>query len=375
MRPVTLDEGMLDELAKARGEALVSVLIPTHVKGPEVAQDRIRLKNALTGIDGMLSDAGWRRVDREARLERARGLLDDEDFWAHQGSGLALYVDEAAEMFPVALADEPPAVSTIADCYHIRHLLPGLMRAPLPALVLTKGAVTLYSVDGRVATAVEADLPASFEDVNWFIHRERYVTRHADARGSAGVQHGHDPADRTDEDVLRFLRAVAQALDEYLDRGPVVVLGDGPVIDDFRKVSDREVIGLRLNGTHRTDSPAEIWRSVSPVIEDRKVAELSSNRDAAREALGTLDTVTMFPDALYAAVSGRLSHLYLRRDADPIWGRFEPAALNAAAGTFDGVGSVDLLDRLAATAHATGAKIRPMEGDADGCDFVGVRRF
>jgi hypothetical protein len=375
MRPVTLDEGLLDELAKARGDALVSVLIPTHVKGPDVAQDRIRLKNALTEIDGMLSDAGWRRVDREARLERARALLDDDDFWAHQGSGLALYVDDTAEILPVALADEPPALATIADCYHIRHLLPGLMRTPLPALVLTKGAVALYTVESVAATAVDADLPASFEDVNWFIERERFETRHADARGSAGVQHGHDPADRTAEDLLRFLRAVAQALDEHVDRGPVVVLGDEPVIDDFRKVTDRPVIGLRLDGTHRTDSPAEIWRSVSPVIEDRKVAELSSNRDAACEALGTADTVTMFPDALYAAASGRLSHLYLRRDIDPIWGRFEPAALDAAAGTFDGVGSVDLLDRLAATARATGAKIRPMEGDADGCDFVGVRRF
>lgn len=375
MRPMTLDEGLFDEVAKTRGEALVSILMPTHTKGPEIAQDRIRLKNALSDIDAMLGDAGWRRSDREARLEKARALLDDDDFWAHQGQGLAMYIDGEGDIRPVALGEEPPAVCTVADSHHIRHLLVELMEETLPALVLTKGAVALYSVDSREASVIDADLPESFDDVNWFMDRERQEQRHADRSGSAGVLHGHDPADRRNEDLQRFLRAVAQAATDAIGTGPLVVLGDDPVIDDFRRISDREIVALGLDGTGRFDSPAEIAKRVQPIIADRVAAALAANNQAARDALGTADTVTLFPDVLYAAVSGRLSQVYLQRDAPPVWGRFDAAALEAAAGSDHGVGSVDLLDRLIDAARTTGADLRVMEGDADGCEFVGVRRF
>ncbi|MEX2423651.1 MAG: hypothetical protein WD990_06705 [Acidimicrobiia bacterium] len=376
MRPMTLDEGLFDEVAKTRGAALVSILLPTHVKGPEIAQDRIRLKNALSDIEGMLSEAGWRRSDREARLGKARGLLDDDDFWAHQGRGLALYIDGEGEIRPVALGDEPPAMCIVADSHHIRHLLVELMEESLPALVLTKGAVALYLVDSRQASAIDADLPSSFDDVNWFMDRERQEQRHADSAGSAGVRHGHDPQDRMTEDLHRFLRAVSQAVTDAIgSTSPLVVLGDEPLIDDFRPIADREVVALGLDGTGRFDSASEIGKRVRPVVADRVAAALVTNNQAARDALGTADTVTLFPDALYAAVSGRLSHVFVQQDASPVWGRFDAAALDAAAGSDQGVGSVDLLDRLIDAARTTGAGIRVMEGDADGSQFVGVRRF
>ncbi|HVR31312.1 MAG TPA: hypothetical protein VMS74_01225 [Acidimicrobiia bacterium] len=375
MRAMPLDDTLVDELAGATGTGLVSVLMPTHVKGPEVAQDRIRLKNALTEVDGMLEVAGWRRPDREAHLEKARGLLTDEDFWAHQDRGLALYIDPDGDVRPVAMTDEPPQFATVAECFHVRHLLPALLRKPLDALVLTKGGVALYSVATGSIKQVEADLPASFEDANWFTDREPQEQRHADSRGSAGVQHGHDPTEDRTEDLHRFLRAVSHAVDEATPKGPIVVLGDDPVIEAFRRVTDRDVIPRGLDGTGRADSPAEIARRVRPMIDERHEALLVTHRDAAREALGTTDTHTLLPEALYAAVSGRLSHVYLRRDAAPIWGRFDADELEAAATGEREAGSVDLLDRLAVSARHTGASVLAMEGDADGCDFVAVRRF
>ena len=376
MRPMTLDEGLFDEVAKTRGDALVSILMPTHTKGPEVAQDRIRLKNALSDVEGMLGEAGWRRSDREDRLAQARALLDDDDFWAHQGQGLALYIDGDGDIRPVALGGEPPAICTVADSHHIRHLLVELMAETLPALVLTKGAVALYSVDSKEARTLDADLPASFDDVNWFMDRsEPQLQRHADRAGSAGVSHGHPPTDRMTEDLHRFLRAVSQAVADAIGTGPLVVLGDEPVIDEFRPIAEREILPLGLDGTGRFDSPAEIGKRVRPIIAERVVEALAANNQAARDALGTADTVTLFPDVLYAAVSGRLSHVYIQRDAPPVWGRFNAAALEAAAGPEHGVGSVDLLDRLIDSARTTGADLRVMEGDADGCQFVGVRRF
>lgn len=376
MRSVTLDETLVDKLAGARGDGLITVLLPTHTKGPETAQDRLRLKNALAEVDEKLERAGWRRTVRDERLAAARDLLDDDEFWAHQDRGLAVFVDDEGAVVPVSLGDEPPSLTAVADSFHIRHLFGCLMRRSVLALVLTKGSVALFEVDTHRASPVsEADLPSSFEDVNWFTDREKFTTRHADRRGSAGVQHGHDPNDRRQEDVLRFVRAVDDALDGVAGSGRLVVLGDDPLIDDFRRVSEREVVGMGLDGSARETSESEVWRRVRPLIDERMRETLAANTASAREALGTADTVTLFPDALYGAVSGRFSHLYVRRDAPPIWGRFDAAELDAAAGSDPNVGAVDLLDRLVATARGTGAEVRLMDGDADGCDFVAVRRF
>lgn len=375
VRPATLDQELFDELAGMRGRGLVSILLPTHVKGPEVAQDRIRLKNALTEVDDLLSEGGWRRSEREHSLATARGLLTDDDFWAHQGQGLALYIDDAGAVSPVAMSDEPAPLTCVADTYHVRHLLPELMRSRLDALLLTKGSVALYTVDPHAAVPVDADLPASMDDVNWFLDREAQLQNRSDRAGSAGNHHGHDPSDRRDEDLQRFLRAVSHALPEAGDVDTIVVLGDEPVIDSFRRVCRRPVIGIGLDGTDRADSPSEVLRRVRPVIDDRFIETLGQNHAAAEEALGTADTVTLFPDALGDAISGRLARLFVAHGADPLWGQFDPTTNEATAGGERRPGTVDLLDRLAVAALDTGAEVLPMSGSATRTGFVGVRRF
>ena len=375
VRPATLDQKLFDRLTEARGRGMVSILLPTHVKGPETAQDRIRLKNALTEVDDLLTDGGWRRTDREQSLSKARGLLTDDEFWAHQNQGLALYVDDEGDIVPVAVSEELPPLTCVADSYHVRYLLPELLMAPLDALVLTKGAVALFTVDSQTASPVEADLPFSMADANWFMDREAQLQNRANRAGATGMHHGHDPSDRMDEDVQRFLRAVAEALPSAPDDEPLVVLGDDPVIDLFRDLCRREVIGVGLDGSERADSAVEVQRRVGPFIDKRVAERLQRHQEEAEEALGTADTVTIFPDALEAAVTGRLSNLFLHHGAEPVWGLFDPETLEASAGAERAPGTVDLLDRLAVSALATGAEVQPMKSPVNKSGFVGVRRF
>lgn len=373
MRPLTLDRDLADRLAGATGEGLVSILIPTHRKGPETAQDRIRLKNAVSELDDLMDAAGWRRPNRESQLAGLRRLLDDEEFWAHQGDGLACYVGDDGAVTAVAVGEPLETTITVASVYHVRHLLPALERERLQALVLTKGSVGLFDVDVHGASVGEADLPRSMDDVNWFVVYQSQTQRHADRAGSAGIQHGHDPSDRMHEDLGRFLRAVADALPA--GDGPLAVLGDDPLIDEFRKVTSREVIGLGLDGTDRAQSPSEVHRQVLPVIEDRFGSRLQSNREAVETALGSQDVITLFPEALTAAGTGRVSRLFLRRGAPPVWGSFDPESFESHVVSDRTVGTVDLVDRLAMVARSLGAEISAFDERVDQHDFVAVCRF
>lgn len=373
MRPLLLDRDLVDRFASATGEGLVSILIPTHRKGPETAQDRIRLKNALSELDDLMDAAGWRRPSRQSQLAGLRRLLDDEEFWAHQGDGLACYVDDDGEVTAVSVGDPLETLITVASTFHVRHLLPPLERERLQALVLTKGSVGLYDVDVHGAAQADADLPRSMGDVNWFIDYESQTQRHADRAGSAGIQHGHDPSDRMHEDLGRFLRAVSDALPA--GAGPVAVLGDDPLIDEFRKITEREVIDLDLDGTDRAESVTEVHRRVLPVIEERFAARLQSNREAAESALGSKDVITLFPEALTAAATGRVSRVFLRKGVAPVWGTFDPESFEAHTVAERTVGTVDLIDRLAIVARSLGAEVSAFDGGVDKYDFVAVCRF
>lgn len=373
MRPFTLARDLVDRLAAMHGEGLVSILIPTHRRGPETAQDRIRLKNAVTDVDDLMDRAGWRRPSREARLGLVRDLLDDEEFWAHQGHGLAIYVDDEGEIVPIAVGDPVDTTITVATAFHLRHLLMPLGRAPLQALVLTKGSVALFDVDVHGANQVEADLPRSMEDVNWFVDHEAQTQRHSDRAGSAGIQHGHDPSDRMQEDVERFLRAVSQAVGGGEE--PLAVLGDDPVVDAFGRITRRTVIGLDLDGSDRAQTAAEVHRRVLPIIEQRFAERLAKHREQAAEAVGAGNTLTLFPALLEAAGAGRLAQVYVRRGAPPVWGRFDPDTLHTEVTDTKTVGTVDLVDRLVMVARSFGAEIRPTDEAVEGHDYVATARF
>ena len=88
----TLETDLLKELASHRNDPCVSIYIPTHVKGREIEQDPIRLKNALSVAETELGQAGLDDSRVGMLLSRARQRIEDRDFWRHQGSGLAIFI-------------------------------------------------------------------------------------------------------------------------------------------------------------------------------------------------------------------------------------------------------------------------------------------
>jgi hypothetical protein len=205
MRPQRLTESVFDSLAAASGEDLISVFLPTHKKGRDVAQDKIRLKNQLSAIDDTLAGLGWKPRRRSQRLSAAHDLLDDLEFWEHQNGGLAVYIDDAGEVVPVATTRPVHSEPVVMAVFMLRLIAGDLNGFDLPVLALTKGQVSLFKVNETGAEEISAEFP-SYDDVNWFVDREKERQQHPDMAGTDRGRHGHDPSDRNDEDLARFLR-------------------------------------------------------------------------------------------------------------------------------------------------------------------------
>jgi hypothetical protein len=374
MKASRLDESVFDHLSERSGEDLISVFIPTHRAGREIAQDRIYLKNQLSSVEDALTDLGWKPRERSERLSRGRELLDDVEFWEHQDAGLALYIDDDGEFDAVSSANPLEAFGVVMPVFMLRPLIADMHPVVAPVLALTKDEVALFEVSESAATVMDADLPA-YEDVNWFVDRETQRQQHPDQAGSGRNRHGHRSSTKSDEDFARFLREVDSAVKGFEEGTPLVVLGDDDMVARFSNHSDRETVSPANSGITAPFSEAQVYEMVSRTIEDMARARVDVAKARARDQLGVGMGSTRVDDALPAAVSGRVAAIVIHRGADPVWGRLNEATLEVDAHEERRPGDVDLLDRLVVWARNNGASIVSSETPVDDGAFIATLRY
>ena len=375
MRPQTVQDDVFDRLAITDGRDLISIFIPTHTRGREVHQGTIRLKNQLAGADDELERRGWSLHDRQERLDNGRDLLDDRDFWEHQDQGLAVYIGESGVDATLALSTSPSAQTMVLPVFQMRPLLPDLAALTATVLALTRGWVGLFSARGSILQPVDADLPASFEDVNWFVDREPQSQRHPVSAGTPGSGHGHEPRLRQDEDLDRFLRAVSDSVTDAFPSFPLVVLGDDELVNRFQAIHPAPVIKRERGGLSGSDLAAEVEKGFSEIRDRLAIEREASWIDEARAAIGTGRAEVAIEEALPAAIGGRVATVVIHHEAAPIWGRVDGTSLEVRAHREERVGDVDLLDRLVVEARSTGADLHAVGAEIEGHPFTTVLRY
>lgn len=375
MKPLALDTDLFDQLSERSGNDLISIFIPTHQRGRDVVQDPIRLKNQLSEVGDFLEEVGWKPRQRSDRLARAVALLEDNEFWEHQLAGLALYIDDEGEVVAVSTPVGLEAESHVGQVFHMRHLVPGLGLARVPILLLTKNAVRLFLGSRLTLEELEEDLPESFDDVNWFVDRETQRQQHPDRAGTARNRHGHDPSSRTDEDRSRFLRAVADAIPNTLQQGPMVVLGDDDLVERFGQVSDFETVSPDNSGVGNPEDDSGLLELARPAISQIESVRETEALKQAMDRLGVGRATTSVADALPGAVAGRIEDVVMERSAEPIWGRLDATDMSVEIHDEWRHGDVDLLDRLVVESRKTGASVTTVTESIEGDSFVASSRY
>lgn len=374
MQPVTFDESVFGRLANEGGADLISVFIPTHEKGREVAQDRIHLKNQLSQAGERLESLGYKTRQREERLAASHALLEDREFWEHQGNGLALFIDESGEPTAVKSSATFAPHQLVMPVFHLRPLLGEIGSIAMPVLALTKDEVAVFSVSSSAVEELDVELP-SFQDVNWFVDREAQRQQHPDRAGTQRSRHGHDPSSRADEDLARFLREVDAALKGFRTETSLIVLGDDHIVAEFAKHSTRPVASRPNSGLKAPFRPAEILEKTRDLLEDLAMEETDSAVADALDRLGEGRATTELEVALPAALTGRVEAVVSHVAAEPRWGRVD--LNNHEVESHDGPqpGDVDLLDRLVVWARSNGAALTAVPQPIDDHAFVATLRY
>lgn len=374
MKTQTIHSELFDELAGTSGSDLISIYIPTHRFGREVSQDRIRLKNQLSAASDQLEERGHKPRDRSDRLEAAERLLDDREFWEHQSNGLAVFIDDEGRATSVSLSTGLEPSCSVMPVFLLRPIAAELEKPVVPVLALTRGFVGLFETDSRGVTRVDTDLPASFEDVNWFVDREKQRQQHP-YRAGATSRHGHEPALREMEDTRRFLKEVADALPEGGDGSSLVVLGDVGLISRFRSETGLRVISPENSGLSSPVTDSQIFDLSAPVVAEIERERADRAVARAKEQLGLGNASTDIDTALGDAMSGRVGEVAFHRDAESIWGRVDGGSLEVVVVENRSAADVDLLDRLIVATIGSGGATHAISSPVDGRPFIAIRRF
>lgn len=366
----------LEALARHEAPHSFSILIPTHRKHPETDQDPIRFKNALDDVAGRLEASGVRGREVEQLLTELRDHLGDRGFWQHRDLGFAAFGAPGVDPIEIDMPVSPAPVVHVGRRFRIRPLVAALDELSVPVLVLARGDVALYELVGREARSVDCDLPASMTDLNWFVDREpRLQQRTQPPSAVGGPFHGHAPDEDEDEDLRRYLDAIAAEIGPIVDgrNVPLVVAAPGTMSSEFSRYLDHEVV------PHPAIEGSADGAGIAEAVDGTRKELLEQHRSSIRsryaDALGRGKAVEDFEEALEAGATGRIEGLGLVPDGEPIWGRFDEASLQLDRHDDRHPGDEDLVDRLIGLTLANGGRVDPIDSPIDGHWFVAISRY
>lgn len=365
---------LLPTLLAGADAPAVSLFLPTHEAGREIRQDPIRFRNLLDGARARLDAGGMRGTDADRMLAEATGLLEDGEFWRHQGKGLAVFVDAGRTLvhrLPVPVAE---AVH-VDDRFHVRPLLPVLAAdglfyvlavslqrprlfrgtryglEPVPLETLPRGFDTLLTDDepDRTGKGGENDDGTAAKPV---------TANAPDAPAQAG---GGSQRLTTKEELVQYVTQLAAGVDQFL-RGtdvPLVLVADERVLGHFLTVNRyrglvQPAIPLQPDSLGPEEMHARTYALVKPRFEQGMHDGLERFRMLAGDGSGRASSDVA--GIVAAAVAGRVEQLFLRDGAE-CWGRYLPEAARAVLHTERREDDSDLLDLAAGAVIARGGEV------------------
>jgi len=310
----TLSKEDLRYLVRKRDRPCVSIFLPTHRAGPEVEQDRIRLKSLLRDAEKRLAAVGVEKRNVRELLAPARHLPEGNQFWRYQSDGLALYLAPGYfRYFSVPLHLQE--VVSITDRFEITPLLP-LWTAEdrFYLMALSRNRARLFEGTRFDVNELDAQtIPKSFNEA-------------LDTQVDQTHRQQHTAKPGLPEDLLLYFRSIDRGLRAILNsqRVPLVLAGVDDELAHYRQVNSYEgLLPEGIVGNPDRLSPGELhskaWGIVRKYYDEARNQALRQYTECADAARNSNKLAEILP----AAYHGRVYYLYVTTGA-AVWGSYDP---------------------------------------------------
>lgn len=371
----------------------VSIFLPTHIAGPNIQQDPIRLKNLVSQAEAQLVENGMRRADAEKFLQPAKDL-DQPDFWRHQRDGLAIFVaDNFFRYYRLPLNFEELVV--IGKRFHLKPMMPLLsgggrffvLGISLNKVRLFEGSrdkimeIDLNSLD-EVPQSLQAAVYAYEEAENQTQMADRGTISPGGAPGSdPGVLHGRGVDEDMDEKMLRFCSRLDQGLQEFLNdkQAPLILAGVDKLVAYYKETNSyQNILDDYIAGNPDVATLEEIhqqaWNLVQPHFQaaQKETAERYAEFSGNNPEQASKDLEEIVKAAYYQRIDSLIAAVNEHR-----WGHFDPESNSVEMHDTEQPGDEDLIDFAAVHAVLNGAPvfIVPEEEVPDDTPATAILRY
>ena len=358
-----LTSATLAELRRPRPYPAVSILLPTHRREPDNAQDPVRLRNLVAEAkERVQADPAVSRADRINVVEQLEAALAEVDL-VHSGDALALFV-APGEHQVWSLSRSADARVVLSDTFLTRNLVAAqAYERPYWVLVVAADHARLWSGGPeRVTERSNGTFPLSRSLEGPDSERKERI--------------GDLPSTFTDEQTRQFLREVDSALGTVLaaEPRPLYVVGEAAALSLLGDVGTAvKGADARIPHGGLAQGTAEaVWHTVRPAVEAqarKEVAEALKELDLAR---GRKEFSAGIDEVWQKVNTGRVALLAVE-EGYRVTVRDEGEHLVHADAGEQGARE-DIVDEIVEKALDTGARVRFVPdgelGDANGIAAV-----
>ncbi|MGB3534902.1 MAG: hypothetical protein WBA13_15495 [Microcoleaceae cyanobacterium] len=331
MKILTQEE--VKNLVTYQNSPCISIYFPTHPAGPEVRQDPIRHKNALSEAENQLTEMGLQPEEIKKLLQPAQAL-DDPDFWQYQGKGLGIFIaPEFFQYYTLPIIVEELVV--VGDRFQVKPLMPLLTNnGRFYLLALSQNQVKLFQGSHYSISEISIDnIPTSLAEALKYDDPETDVLAHTGNRGAASgqtsiLQSQNVGFEDQNSQIKRFCQQIDQGLKDILndDNVPLVLAGVEFVTSIYKEANSYnnlmdEVVEGNRDHTSPDELHQEAWKIVEPYFHQ---SQEKANTEYQELAGNDPEKVSQdLKEIVKAAHFQRIDTLFIAANQQK-WGQFDP---------------------------------------------------
>jgi hypothetical protein len=246
-----ISKGQLRELLQVSSGPCVSIFMPTHHGGAQTVQDPTRLKNLLREVTQELVAQGLHAHEISNFLKPASSLLDDRQFWQHQGDGLALFL--SPQLFrSFRLPVEFQEFAVVAEHFQLKSILPlftgdgrfyvlSLSQNHVHLFLATRDKIRERPLEGVPKSLTEA---LSSEPPATQLQYHSASAARTDNRHRTAVYHGREADIASLSNLRQYFHQIDHGVCALLkeDQAPLIVAAVEYLVPIYRETNHHEVL-------------------------------------------------------------------------------------------------------------------------------------
>ena len=363
-----LSRSQFEKLSQSARDCSLSIYLPTHVAGPEIQQDPIRLKNLLGEAEQQLQNAGMAKQSIGSMLASAYGLLENERFWRYQSQGLALFITpEETNLYRLPLDFESLVVVT--SRFHLKPLLPLYFENRyFYILALSQNQVKLFQSTRHSISEIPLEgVPTSMAEALRYDDPEEQLNFHnVSGNGSVPTYHGHGVGTTADkEGIRRYFAKVNSGLHAYLNQedAPLVTASVDYLRPIYGEVNTYDhLMDEGVNGNPDQAQPDDLREQAWPLVHSLIEADYQKAMANFQDMKGTGKASDQLEQLVTAAVQGQVEVLFTVAGAH-CWGQFDPTTRQVKRHDQPHPQDQDLLDIAAVQTYLQGGEVYTLGQD------------